>query len=273
LLGGGLFWWLRLRRHRPVEPEPEGPAHEPVSTPSAVSAVEPEPQSDPLDIARKQLVAGDVPQALAALRAGLVSEPLRQDLRLSLLEVLANRGAENEFVEEALVARTLFGSDSVLWQLAGELAHSLQSVPPLFRVAATVPDPSKEEPAVVPARSDAAAVPRAVNSTPVAPARNVGQPGASAQALTVGTVPGDEVVLQAESAPATPNEPLLQIESDSKATPTWASRRLSLEERRNQPPQVPSLAPYRDGLKALETLYAKWEAENGVTGKRLPRKR
>jgi pilus assembly protein FimV len=199
---------------------------------------------------------------LAALRAGLVAEPMRQDLRLMLLEVLANRGAEHDFVEEALVAKTLFGSDSVLWQLAGELAHSLKPVPALFDTSEPALDESADPKfgeASLPSTEPEAVIP---DAEPVS-----AEPSVSADAIWQDE-PAAPVGEVAPMAPADP-EP-----AESARSASWAARRQTLEERREHPPEpTPSLEPYRDGLKALETLYAKWGADNGVTGKKLPTKR
>ena len=88
--------------------------------------------TDPLVEAENLLHEGSTDKALDILREGLTREPMRQDVRLRLLEILARNNEQHAFVEEALVAKTLFGVNSPLWQRTTELAHTLDPVPDLF---------------------------------------------------------------------------------------------------------------------------------------------
>jgi|GEM_PF-6072471 len=83
------------------------------------------------------LAYGRIDQALDILREGLVREPMRQDLRYKLLEVLAMQPDKDGFIAEATVARGIFGKDSTLWMRACDLGRVLAPEHPLFVTADT----------------------------------------------------------------------------------------------------------------------------------------
>ncbi|WP_159875635.1 FimV family protein [Aquitalea denitrificans] len=93
-----------------------------------------------IDLASVDLIAeaevylayGRTDQALEILREGLVREPMRQDLRYKLLEVLAIQSDKDGFVAEATTARGIFGKDSTLWMRVCELGRTLVPDHPLF---------------------------------------------------------------------------------------------------------------------------------------------
>lgn len=93
-----------------------------------------------IDLASVDLIAeaevylayGRIDQALEILREGLVREPMRQDLRYKLLEVLAMQPDRDGFIAEATTARGIFGKDSTLWMRVCELGRTLAPEHPLF---------------------------------------------------------------------------------------------------------------------------------------------
>ncbi|NWK79122.1 FimV family protein [Aquitalea sp. LB_tupeE] len=93
-----------------------------------------------IDLASVDLIAeaevylayGRLDQALDILREGLVREPMRQDLRYKLLEVLAMMPDKDGFIAEATTARGIFGKDSTLWMRVCELGRTLAPEHPLF---------------------------------------------------------------------------------------------------------------------------------------------
>ncbi|MBA4708692.1 pilus assembly protein FimV [Aquitalea aquatica] len=93
-----------------------------------------------IDLASVDLIAeaevylayGRIDQALEILREGLVREPMRQDLRYKLLEVLAMQPDKDGFIAEATTARGIFGKDSTLWMRVCELGRTLAPEHPLF---------------------------------------------------------------------------------------------------------------------------------------------
>lgn len=134
-----------------------------------------------IDLASVDLIAeaevylayGRTDQALEILREGLVREPMRQDLRYKLLEVLAMQSDKEGFVAEATTARGIFGKDSTLWMRVCELGRTLVPDHPLFdaRPAPAV-SPLDLEPVRVQSAADAGAadVPVAAVSQGAAPA-------------------------------------------------------------------------------------------------------
>ncbi|PXX45634.1 pilus assembly protein FimV [Aquitalea magnusonii] len=119
-----------------------------------------------IDLASVDLIAeaevylayGRIDQALEILREGLVREPMRQDLRYKLLEVLAMQPDKDGFIAEATTARGIFGKDSTLWMRVCELGRTLAPEHPLFDAKP------------VPAASPLDLEPVRVNSTAAAPA-------------------------------------------------------------------------------------------------------
>ncbi|MBX9346362.1 hypothetical protein K5M36_04600 [Chromobacterium vaccinii] len=78
------------------------------------------------------LAYGRDDQALLILREGLAKEPLRQDLRYKLLEVLAAQPDKAVFIEEATAAQSMFSKDSTMWQRVSELGRAQLPDHPLF---------------------------------------------------------------------------------------------------------------------------------------------
>ena len=119
-----------------------------------------------IDLASVDLIAeaevylayGRIDQALEILREGLVREPMRQDLRYKLLEVLAMQPDKDGFIAEATTARGIFGKDSTLWMRVCELGRTLAPEHPLFDAKP------------VPAASPLDLEPVRVNSAAAAPA-------------------------------------------------------------------------------------------------------
>ena len=128
-----------------------------------------------IDLASVDLIAeaevylayGRTDQALEILREGLVREPMRQDLRYKLLEVLSMQSDKEGFVAEATTARGIFGKDSTLWMRVCELGRTLVPDHPLFdaRPAPAV-SPLDLEPVRVQAAAETGAADAVV--TPVA---------------------------------------------------------------------------------------------------------
>ncbi|OHX19616.1 hypothetical protein [Chromobacterium sphagni] len=83
------------------------------------------------------LAYGRDDQALLILREGMVKEPMRQDLRYKLLEVLAAQPNKEEFVKEASVTHGMFSKDSTFWMRVCELGRAAVPGNPLFETAAT----------------------------------------------------------------------------------------------------------------------------------------
>lgn len=78
------------------------------------------------------LAYGRSDQALDILREGLNHEPMRQDLRYKLLEVLADQPDAAAFIAEAGIAQSVFGKDSTQWQRVSELGRRVAPGHPLF---------------------------------------------------------------------------------------------------------------------------------------------
>ncbi|WP_434634882.1 type IV pilus assembly protein FimV [Chromobacterium sp. CV08] len=122
------------------------------------------------------LAYGRDDQVIAILREALEKEPMRQDLRYKLLEVLAAQQDKEPFVREATVTKGLFDPNGTLWMRVCELGRDKVPGHPLFQseaapetaampgVGALEPEPV---PASRPAMSEAAAGPAA--ETPPAP--------------------------------------------------------------------------------------------------------
>jgi pilus assembly protein FimV len=136
-----------------------------------------------IDLASVDLIAeaevylayGRTDQALEILREGLVREPMRQDLRYKLLEVLAIQSDKDGFVAEATTARGIFGKDSTLWMRVCELGRTLVPDHPLFdaRPAAAV-SPLDLEPVRVQAAADVPVAAPSAASVPVDLAAELG---------------------------------------------------------------------------------------------------
>ncbi|WP_199155649.1 FimV family protein [Chromobacterium sp. ASV23] len=122
------------------------------------------------------LAYGRSDQAVAVLRAGLDKEPMRQDLRFKLLEVLASKPDKDAFLQEAMSAKSMFNPDSTMWQRICELGRSTVPGHALFGVAAEPAAAAKPEPEMAPA-----AVPPAPAAAPE-PAAPPPQPAALAPA-------------------------------------------------------------------------------------------
>lgn len=120
------------------------------------------------------LAYGRSDQAAAVLRAGLDKEPMRQDLRFKLLEVLASKPDKDAFLQEAMSAKSMFNPDSTMWQRICELGRNTVPGHVLFGVAAEPAAAAKPEPEMAPApapRAPAAAPePAAPPPQPAAPA-------------------------------------------------------------------------------------------------------
>ncbi|AXE32112.1 hypothetical protein DK842_20745 [Chromobacterium phragmitis] len=85
------------------------------------------------------LAYGRDDQALLILRDGLEKEPLRQDLRHKLLEVLASQPDKKAFIEEATAAKGMFSKDSTMWLRICELGRAELPDHPLFAAAEPAP--------------------------------------------------------------------------------------------------------------------------------------
>ncbi|MTD33779.1 type IV pilus assembly protein FimV [Paludibacterium denitrificans] len=87
---------------------------------------------DPIAEAEVYMAYGRTDQALEVLREGLVREPLRQDLRYKLLEVLAAQPDLDVFIAEATSAKGILGHSGLLWQRVCELGQKVAPDHPLF---------------------------------------------------------------------------------------------------------------------------------------------
>ncbi len=100
-------------------------------------------------------------QAVAVLRAGLEKEPMRQDLRFKLLEVLASKPDKDAFLQEAMSAKDMFNPDSTMWQRICEMGRNTVPGHALFGMAAEPAAAVKPQAETAPA-----AVPRAPAAAP-----------------------------------------------------------------------------------------------------------
>ncbi|WP_141111037.1 type IV pilus assembly protein FimV [Chromobacterium haemolyticum] len=116
------------------------------------------------------LAYGRDDQALEILREGLAHEPMRQDLRYKLLEVLSTQQDKQMFIAEATTAKGVFGKDSTLWMRVCEIGQTVEPGHPLF--AQAKPEPAAEASAQPPATAELATVaapaPAPAPATPVA---------------------------------------------------------------------------------------------------------
>ena len=114
------------------------------------------------------LAYGRDDQALEILREGLAHEPMRQDLRYKLLEVLSTQQDKQMFIAEATTAKGVFGKDSTLWMRVCEIGQTVAPGHPLF--AQAKPEPAAEAPAQPLAAAEPApvAAPAPAPATPVA---------------------------------------------------------------------------------------------------------
>ncbi|NHR06452.1 pilus assembly protein FimV [Chromobacterium haemolyticum] len=123
------------------------------------------------------LAYGRDDQALEILREGLAHEPMRQDLRYKLLEVLSTQQDKQMFIAEATTAKGVFGKDSTLWMRVCEIGQTVEPGHPLF--AQAKPEPAAEAPAqplaaaapapvAAPAPAPAPAAPVAASPAPIA---------------------------------------------------------------------------------------------------------
>ncbi|UTH73815.1 FimV family protein [Chromobacterium sp. IIBBL 290-4] len=78
------------------------------------------------------LAYGRDDQAILILREGLDKEPMRQDLRYKLLEVLASQPDKEEFLKEVAVTKGMFNKDSTMWMRVCELGRNEVPGHPLF---------------------------------------------------------------------------------------------------------------------------------------------
>ena len=108
------------------------------------------------------LAYGRDDQALEILREGLANEPMRQDLRYKLLEVLSTQQDKQLFIAEATTAKGVFGKDSTLWMRVCEIGQTVAPGHPLFAMAAPVVAE------VTPAAPTAPAAPMPAMDEPVA---------------------------------------------------------------------------------------------------------
>ncbi|WP_239689496.1 pilus assembly protein FimV [Aquitalea pelogenes] len=145
----GLSGLLLAQRRRRNKQEAEQPPAEPLPAADNPSMLTMGPlttlmsgikRGEGIDLASVDLIAeaevylayGRLDQALDILREGLVREPMRQDLRYKLLEVLAMMPDKDGFIAEATTARGIFGKDSTLWMRVCELGRTLAPEHPLF---------------------------------------------------------------------------------------------------------------------------------------------
>ncbi|MCD4486753.1 hypothetical protein LQR31_19975 [Chromobacterium vaccinii] len=124
------------------------------------------------------LAYGRDDQALLILREGLAKEPLRQDLRYKLLEVLAAQPDKEAFIEEAVATQGMFSQDSTMWQRVSELGRAQLPDHPLFareagaepQIAAPKAAAPEPRPAIaVPPPEAPAAAPVAAKAPPASP--------------------------------------------------------------------------------------------------------
>ncbi|UGA37210.1 hypothetical protein JOS77_24380 [Chromobacterium haemolyticum] len=97
---------------------------------------------------------------------GLAHEPMRQDLRYKLLEVLSTQPDKQMFIAEATTAKGVFGKDSTLWMRVCEIGQTVEPGHPLF--AQTTLEPKAEAPAQSLAAAEPAPVAAPALATPVA---------------------------------------------------------------------------------------------------------
>ncbi|QOZ83823.1 pilus assembly protein FimV [Chromobacterium sp. Rain0013] len=132
------------------------------------------------------LAYGRDDQALEILREGLAHEPMRQDLRYKLLEVLSTQPDKQMFIAEATTAKGVFGKDSTLWMRVCEIGQTVEPGHPLF--AQTTLEPKAE----APAQSLAAAEPAPVAAPAPAPAPATATAVAASPAPAVAASPDEE---------------------------------------------------------------------------------
>lgn len=152
LLAGGLGWAWRRRRAAaqgsPLDDAATGaPLEEPavVEAPSLASLV-PEPEalapealiediSDPIAEADNLVASGHEVEAETVLRTALLADPARQDIRLALLDLLANRADVQAFNDEAVILHEQTRGDGENWSRAAKLGLRLDPANPLYQAA------------------------------------------------------------------------------------------------------------------------------------------
>ena len=242
----GLSGLLLAQRRRRNKQEDAQPAAEPLPAADNPSMLTMGPlttlmsgikRGEGIDLASVDLIAeaevylayGRLDQALDILREGLVREPLRQDLRYKLLEVLAMMPDKDGFIAEATTARGIFGKDSTLWMRVCELGRTLAPEHPLFET----------HPVVVASPIDLQPVRLTPASAEHAPASEVAADGGIDLATELGAV---------EAAP----EPVLDTEF--------------LEKPPAGPAPLPPAAEHNDTLSGLDAFASlgEQELENAV---------
>ncbi|MCS3806527.1 Tfp pilus assembly protein FimV [Chromobacterium alkanivorans] len=136
------------------------------------------------------LAYGRDDQALEILREGLAHEPMRQDLRYKLLEVLSTQQDKQMFIAEATTAKGVFGKDSTLWMRVCEIGQTVAPGHPLF--AQAKPEPAAEAPAQPPAAAEPAAAPAPAAAAAAAAAAPVAAPPAPAAPAPAAAASPDE---------------------------------------------------------------------------------
>ncbi|MDF0607070.1 pilus assembly protein FimV [Neisseriaceae bacterium TC5R-5] len=143
--GGG--WWWRRRKHKAqsniiAQHHAEAPMTALGEVLNKSEGLEVVP-ADPMAQADVYVAYGRYEQALSILREALLADPMRQDLRYKLLEVLAAQQDKAAFIAEATATKQRFGPDSTLWQQVCELGRRLDQSNILFSpdaVAASQPE-------------------------------------------------------------------------------------------------------------------------------------
>ncbi|MGC0154562.1 type IV pilus assembly protein FimV [Chromobacterium vaccinii] len=141
---------MRRKRSGPVD-EAEQPAGDPEKGASALLTLGPLTslmgslkKGDGIDLGSVDVMAeaevylayGRDDQVIAILREALEKEPMRQDLRYKLLEVLASQPDKEPFVREATVTKGLFDPNGTLWMRVCELGRDKVPGHPLFQAEA-----------------------------------------------------------------------------------------------------------------------------------------
>ena len=87
---------------------------------------------DPVDEAKVYINYGQFEQAEQVLRDAIVKEPRREDLKISLLELLAKRGDKDGFNQLAARLRSQTGGAGEHWKRAAVLGYAMDPTHPLY---------------------------------------------------------------------------------------------------------------------------------------------
>lgn len=274
LLAGGALWGLsRRRRETEQAVPPEGPAsnlHSRLTTHLGLGEGFDIGPADVLAEADVYLAYGRTDQALDILREALAKDPMRQDVRYRILEILAGEPDKTAFIDEARAVVEAYGPDSTFGQrvrvLGAQVAPGLALFAgPAAEEASAAPVSGSDIPGsaqvaaerlseVISSRPVASEVPSLAEALGVAPAAqtdlSVQLPNEAVQSATTGEAPTDEALAwpgaplpgaDTSVAPASDADPLADL-------PPLAPAAVNA-------PRAAVLSPEDEEKRALAKLY------------------